>query len=45
METYIIQNHMMRIVRQKTDYRDYLSELFCPSAKQEHRKPIVLLRL
>ena len=43
--TYIIQNRIIRICENKKDSGEYFKELFLPSMRNEHRRPITLIRL
>ena len=43
--TYIIQGRLVRICENKKDYGDYFKEFLFPSMRNEHRQPIVLIRL
>ena len=40
--TYIIQNRTIRICENEKDFREQLKEVFLPSVRNEHRKPITL---
>ena len=43
--TYIIQQCLVRIVYNEKDFGEHFKEIFLPSIRQEHRKPITLIRL
>ena len=43
--TYIIQNRIMQICENKKDYGEYFKQLFFPSIRNEHNRPITLIRL
>lgn len=43
--TYIIQSRLVRICYNDRDFSERLKELFLPSMRNEHRKPITLIRL
>ena len=43
--TYIIQNRIIRICGNEKDYGEYFKELLFPSIRQEHRRPVTLIRL
>jgi len=43
--TYIIQNRIVRILYNDKDFSDQLKAMLFPSMRQEHRKPITLIRL
>ena len=43
--TYIIQARLVRICYNDRDFSERLKELLFPSIRQEHRRPITLIRL
>ena len=43
--TYIIQNRIMQICENEKDYGEYFKQLFFPSIRNEHNRPITLIRL
>ena len=43
--TYIIQNRIIRICENEKDYGEYFKKLLFPSLRQEHQRPITLIRL
>ena len=43
--TYIIQNRIVRILYNDRDFSEHLKEMLFTSMRQEHRKPITLIRL
>ena len=43
--TYIIQHRLVRICINEKDFGEQLKELLLPSMRNEHRKPITLIRL
>ena len=43
--TYIIQNRIIQICENEKDYWEYFKEFLLPSMRNEHRKPITLIRL
>jgi len=43
--TYIIQNRIVRILYNDKDFSDQLKAMLFQSMRQEHRKPITLIRL
>lgn len=43
--TYIIQYRIVRIRYNDKDFSDQLKRMFFPSIKNEHQKPIILIRL
>ena len=43
--TYIIQNRIVRILYNDQDFSDQLKQLLFPSQRNEHQKPITVMRL
>ena len=43
--TYIIQNRIIRICENEKNYGEYIKELLLPSIRNEHRRPVALIRL
>ena len=43
--TYIIQHRIVRILYNDRDFTEQLKTMLFPSMRQEHRKPITLIRL
>ena len=43
--TYIIPNRIIQICENEKDYGEYIKEMLFPSIRNEHRKPITLIRL
>ena len=43
--TYIIQNRIVRILYNDRDFSEQLKRLIFPSQRNEHQKPITVMRL
>ena len=43
--TYIIQNRIVWIVYNDKDFSEQLKRMFFPSMRDEHQKPITVIRL
>ena len=43
--TYIIQNRIVRILYNDRDFSEQLKQLIFPSQRNEHQKPIFVIRL
>ena len=43
--TYIIQNRIVRILYNDRDFSEQLKQLLFPSQRNEHQKPITMIRL
>jgi hypothetical protein len=43
--TYIIQNRIVRILYNDRDFCEELKQLLFPSQRNEHQKPITVIRL
>ena len=43
--TYIIQARLVRICYNDSDFSERLKKLLFPSLRQEHQRPITLIRL
>ena len=43
--TYIIQNRIVRILYNDRDFSEQLKQLLFPSKRNEHQKPITVIRL
>jgi hypothetical protein len=43
--TYIIQNRIMRILYNERDLDEQLKQMLFPSIRNEHRKPLTMIRL
>ena len=43
--TYIIQNRIVQILYNDRDFSGQLKEIHFPSMRQEHRQPVILIRL
>ena len=43
--TYIIQNRIVRILYNDRDFSEQLKQMFFPGMRNEHQKPITVIRL
>jgi hypothetical protein len=43
--TYIIQNRIVRIFYNERDFSEQLKQILFPSLRNEHQKPIIVIRL
>jgi hypothetical protein len=43
--TYIIQNRIVRILYNERDFSEQLKQILFPSLRNEHQKPIIVIRL
>jgi hypothetical protein len=42
---YIIQNRIVRIFYNERDFSEQLKQILFPSLRNEHQKPIIVIRL
>lgn len=43
--TYIIQNRIVQILYNDRDFSEELKQMLFPSLRNEHQKPIIVIRL